>query len=174
MRQATKFWPALAALGAGLVHLATGAAAPMPALMLLVGLGLAELGWGIAVLAVGRILVPRAVLIGSTGALLLSGILIGLGGIVPLIPLVSGCVFLLYLAAMAGTHERHLVESSRESGLAPSDESTTSAPALSTGWKPLVGLLIGAALVSGIATPAMASTEAGKFAVVHGESGHHH
>jgi hypothetical protein len=48
------------------------------------------------------------------------------------------------------------------------------------GWRFVVGLVLGGLIVSGIATPALAATHAGEYAVPHGEhsfgfdTGHNH
>ncbi|MFO7690558.1 MAG: hypothetical protein R6W83_08385 [Cryobacterium sp.] len=62
MTAITRLWLALAALGAGMIHIAVGASAPFPLALLLVGFGIAEIGWGVSTLVRGRLVLAQAAL----------------------------------------------------------------------------------------------------------------
>ncbi|GAA3646706.1 hypothetical protein [Microbacterium marinilacus] len=152
----TRIWPALAAWGAGLLHLAVAAGCPPPVLLALAALGLAELAWGAVVLHRGRLVMPRVVL-GAAVAGVLVSTAVALGGGMGLIPLAAIIALLLYIAAAAGLVLRDIAKGR------PGRRS-----------RPLVGLLLGACMVAAITTPALALTGPGELAVPHGElSGHH-
>ena len=84
---------ALASLGVGLVHLAVGAGSPLFPAILLVGFGLAELGWGIALLALGRVVFRQAALplsllpVGLWGLDVTAGIALGIPSMTTALPL---------------------------------------------------------------------------------------
>lgn len=165
-------WPAIAAWGAGLVQLALGAGAIMtagggPAIrvagILLVVIGAGALGWGAATLARGRIVVPRLSIAGS-----LAGILAATAAMVldptrvSVFAVAAGIALLIAVALGSALTLRR----ARHGGAAKAD----------AGHRHLVGLILGAVLVAGIVTPALAATEAGQHAVPHGEMvepGHH-
>ena len=162
-------WPAIAAWGGGLIQLALGAGAittegASPAIrvagIVLVVIGAGALGWGAATLARGRIVVPRLSIAGSLAGILAAAGAMALdptrvsvfavaAGIALLIAVALGCALELRRAGQRRS-KRHLV-----------------------------GLIVGAVLVAGIVTPALAATEAGQHAVPHGEHlelvepGHH-
>ena len=54
MSQITRTWLGFAAIGAGLIHLAMVVSSPLPVAIVLVGLGVTEIGWGILAFANGR------------------------------------------------------------------------------------------------------------------------
>lgn len=146
-------WPALAAWGAGLVHAATAAGAPWGVLLLLCAAGLAEFAWGVATLRAGRLARPRAALLGAVGILLGSAIATLAGGM-GLAPFGASAVLLLWIVAAAGARMRR-----------PGGAHDAPGPA-----RAALGLVIGAVLVAGLTTPALAMTEPGEHAVPHGET----
>ena len=162
-------WPAIAAWGGGLIQLALGAGAittegASPAIrvagIVLVVIGAGALGWGAATLARGRIVVPRLSIVGS-----LAGILAAVGAMaldptrVSVFAVAAG-IALLIAVALGCALELRRAGRPREK-------------------RHLVGLVVGAVLVAGVVTPALAATEAGQHAVPHGEHlelvepGHH-
>ncbi|WP_430646758.1 hypothetical protein [Agromyces sp. GXS1127] len=175
----TRTWPMLAALGGGLVGTALAAGAGGAPRVVLAGLGVAALGWGVLSLRAGRPLAPPATLAASVAALLLAGAAVASGSMsdVPGLPLATACVFLAAVALSvapaarrgravtakpeASAGDRAAVACRRPARPSPAAEARRS----------LAGLAIGAALVSALATPALAATEAGRSAVPHGEHG---
>ena len=169
-------WPMLSALGGGLVLLALAAGAGGTAGGALAGAGIAGLGWGVLSLRAGRAIVP-AVALGVTSAVLVgAGALVGTGLAaatgVAVGPLVAASVFIAVVAA----HTAFVVRRRSRAARRPSDRNgapdAASRPAID-GRLSLVGLVAGALLVAGLATPALAGTEAGELAVPHGEHGEH-
>jgi hypothetical protein len=65
MATLVRTWLGLAAMGAGLIHLAVAAAAPPALLATFAGLGAAEVAWGIAALARWTVPLPRTALAGA-------------------------------------------------------------------------------------------------------------
>ena len=171
-------WLGFAAIGAALIHLAVGVTAPFPLSVLLLGFGSAELGWGIATLATGKILVPRVTVGAAIIAVLSLGVTAVLGSGVgassgqtslPPYPLAVASLFNFFLAVTVAV------------GLRPwrNRLSVRSATAVRTfpdtanpgGWRFLTGLIVGAFLLSALTTPALAATEVGSRAVPHGSHG---
>ena len=163
-------WPAIAAWGGGLVQLALGAGTIMTegggsairvAGIILVLIGAGALGWGAASLARGRIVVPRLGIAGSLAGILAATAAMALDPIrVSVFAVAAGIVLLIAVALGSALTLR------RQTRPAKAD----------AGTRNLVGLIVAAVLVAGIATPALAATEAGQHAVPHGEMvepGHH-
>lgn len=165
-------WPMLCALGAGLVLLALAAGAGGIAGGAMAAAGAAGLGWGVLSLRAGRALVPGVVL-GTCAALLVgAGVLVGSGlaeaAGVPVGSLLAASVFIVVVAGHCAVVVRG------RSGAHRARDGRSPAPARAAavdGRLPLVGLVVGALLVAGLATPALAATEAGRAAVPHGEHG---
>ncbi len=162
----------LSALGGGLVGTALAAGAGGAGRLVLAGLGVAALGWGVLSLRAGRPLAPRAVLATSVAALVVAGVAVASGAMadVPGLPLAAACVFLAVVAlSVAGSVRGGLGarRASRASGPEPGAAAAAAASTTET-RRSLVGLAIGAVLISALATPALAATEAGRSAVPHG------
>ena len=165
-------WPMLCALGAGLVLLALAAGAGGIAGGAMAAAGAAGLGWGVLSLRAGRALVPGVVL-GTCAALLVgAGVLVGSGlaeaAGVPVGSLLAASVFIVVVAGHCAVVVRG------RSGAHRARDGRSDAPgraAAVDGRLPLVGLVVGALLVAGLATPALAATEAGRAAVPHVEHG---
>ena len=162
---------ALAALGAGLIHLAVAAGSPLAAAVLLGGFGIGELGWGLAVLSRGKVLAPTAALIGSLAPVALWGLLVTVrvaGGLpsltdfLPLGPLAAASLLGLALALLLAVDRR-----SQKTGV----RTESSAHTPTRPGRFLLGMLLGAMAVAGVVTPALAATNAGTYAVPHGEHG---
>ncbi|MDR6875889.1 hypothetical protein [Microbacterium barkeri] len=154
----TGTWPALAACGAGLAHLAVAAGSPWWLLALLCAAGVAELGWGAAALRAGRIVASRAALGGSLALALLTTAIGVAGGMGPA-PMAVAIALLLVVAAAAARAVR------RRARAAPGGTA-----------RAVLGMLVGATLVAAVTTPALSLTEPGTHAVPHGEmhGGHAH
>lgn len=171
----TRSWPMLGALGAGLVLTALAAGAGGAPQVALVGLGLAALGWGVLSLRADRMLVPRAVLGVAVAALLAGGAAATAGAWadVAALPLAAASVFIAAVALAAAIAVRGA--RARPTAGPPTSEAAAAgrpSPARDA-RRTLVGLALGAALVSALATPALAATDAGELAVPHGRHGPH-
>ena len=165
-------WPAIAAWGSGLIQLALGAGAITadgggPAIrvagILLVVIGAAAIGWGAVTLARGRIVVPRLSIGGSLAGILAATAAMALDPIRVSVFAVAASIVLSIAVALgcALTLRR-----ARRAHTAKPD----------AGARRLIALMVAAVLVAGVATPALAATEAGQHAVPHGEMvepGHH-
>ncbi|TDW30148.1 hypothetical protein [Cryobacterium psychrophilum] len=158
---------AFSAIGAGLIHLAVGAGAPFPLSVLLVGFGIAELGWAVATLSTGRIVLPRLMLGGAlvpvavwaATATLGSGLGVSAQATgLPLFPMFIASLFNIFLAVTLAVIARKAA-----SGLGKSIESAKPA-----GWKFATALVLGGVIFSGLTTLALAATNAGLYAVPHG------
>ena len=164
-------WPMLCALGAGLVLLALAAGAGGITGVALAGVGIAGLGWGVLSLHAGRAIVPATALGVSVALLVGAGVVVGTGlapnSGVAVGPLVAASVFIVVVAAHGAFLVRRRARTARPTPapqLAPR-------PAAIDGRTSLSGLVVGAVLVAGLATPALAATDAGELAVPHGEHG---
>ncbi|SEN58787.1 hypothetical protein E3O25_10730 [Cryobacterium sp. TMT1-3] len=178
MSPVLRIWLGFAALGAALIHLAVGVTAPLPLSVLLVGFGIAELGWGIATLAAGRVIAPRVVvgaalipvfIWGSTAALGSGlGVTSAQTGL-PLYPMAVSSLFNIFLAATVAIALRRASHGiPTPVGAAGAGELRAATPG---GWRFLTGLVVGGFLLSALTTPALAATEVGSHAVPHGSHG---
>lgn len=185
MSPVIRTWLGFAALGAALIHLAVGATAPLPLSILLVGFGIAELGWGIATLAVGRVLVPRIIVGAGLLPIFTWGLTSALGsglGInsvqtgLPLHPMAVASLFDIFLSATVAIALRQASKgrpmlvgaAATRPGTASATNSRATNP---SGWRFLTGLVVGGFLLSALTTPALAATEVGSHAVPHGTHG---
>lgn len=170
----TRSWPMLGALGAGLVLAALGAGAGGAPQVVLAGLGVAALGWGVLSLGADRMLAPRGVLAVGVVALAAGGGAVAGGAMsdVAGLPLAAASAFIAWVALAAA-----LVVRSRRAAPATPEALRVEDPAEPASRdavdarRSLAGLAVGALLVSALATPALAATEAGRLAVPHGEHG---
>lgn len=173
-------WAALAAIGAGTIHLAVGAGAPVLLAIVLVGFGIAELGWGVATLARGRFVAASPALFGALIPVLVWAATATLGsglGLtastvgLPLHPMLVASLFNLFLAGSLAVLRRPSGTSGRvtDAGSRPTADAS---PA--QGWRFIAALILGGVLFSGLTTPALAATEAGTVAVPHGSHGTGH
>lgn len=162
-------WPALFAWGAGLIHIAVAAGSPLGVLLPLTALGVAELVWGIVMLRQGRMPLVRTTL--AVGVLAtLGGLVLALFDLMAWMPLVSSSVMLVAIAGIAAVTLRRAARGHEGRG---SDAEASARSAVPAG-RALIGVVAGALLVSGLTTPALAQTNAGDYAVPHGEmTGHH-
>lgn len=158
---------ALASLGVGLVHLAVAAGSPLLLAVLLAGFGVAELGWGVALLVRGRVILPRAALPLALAPVALWGLditaAVALGG--------SGMTASLPIGPMAAASALSLfvgtgLALARQRSLSPRPAASAPRPG-----RYLLGMTFAALLVASLVTPALAGTNAGTEAVPHGEHG---
>ena len=168
--------PMLTALGGGLVLHALAAGAGGTAGGALAGAGIAGLGWGVLSLRAGRAIVPAVALGVSSAVLVGTGALVGTGLAaatgVAVGPLVAASVFIAVVAAHTAFVVRRRSRAARPTPDQDRSADAASRPAID-GRLSLVGLVAGALLVAGLATPALGATEAGELAVPHGEHGEH-
>ncbi|WKK72197.1 hypothetical protein Q0F99_04095 [Rathayibacter oskolensis] len=153
---------AFAALGAGLVHVSSAAGREDAAVVPFALLGAVELAWAVAVLALGRFLLPRTALAIAAASAAGLGVAVATGFLRdPLPTLAAGLLQLAAAMVVAWT-----LRSPRRSERA--------LPAS----RAVIGLLAGALTVSALATPALAATSGGSgdmggmMSVV--DSGHGH
>lgn len=165
MNDSSRSVMALASLGVGLVHLAVGAGSPLFLAILLVGFGIAELGWGIVLLARGRVVLPGVALplslapVALWGLDVTAGIVLGnpnLTAALPLGPMAAASLLNLVVATGLAV--------SRRRSRTPRQTASAARPG-----RYLIGMTAGAMLVAGLVTPALAGTNAGTEAVPHGE-----
>ncbi|MDJ0377372.1 hypothetical protein [Cryobacterium sp. PH31-L1] len=184
MSPVVRTWLGFAALGAALIHLAVGVTAPFPLSVLLVGFGIAELGWGIATLATGRVITPRIVVGAALIPVFIWGVTAALGsglGVtsaqtgLPLYPMAVASLFNIFLAATVAIALRRAPNGipTALGAAAPATSPGTSTQGTSTpgGWRFITGLVVGGFLLSALTTPALAATEVGSHAVPHGSHG---
>ena len=194
-----RLWLAFAAMGAGTIHLAVGASAPILLAIVLVGFGAAELGWGVATLVRGRLIAAEMALFAALIPILVWGATATLGsgfGLpagatgLPLFPMMVASLFGLFIAAALAAGRRTAgpdIRVADEAGTFKLGAGRTNAAAAPQGWRFFAALTVGGLLFSGLTTPALAATEAGAHAVPHGShglpaptpsplvpSGHHH
>ena len=163
---ATRAWLAVAALGAGLLHAALAASAPLPALIVLVAIGAAELAWAGMTFARDRPPFLRASLylallpVALWAAVASIGAASGAGTVLALQPLplvVASALDLAVAATVAVVIRRG--RPARDSGAI----------------RFVLTLLVSAAVVSGVTIPALGVTNAGLAAVsVHLQHAGHH
>ncbi|WP_295010916.1 hypothetical protein [uncultured Microbacterium sp.] len=147
-------WPALLSWGAGLTHLALGAAvmaAPSPGPRIAVAMGLillgaSELVWGALVLRSGRLIWSRALAPAAMAAVVLGGASL-VAGSPPLAAAIGTA--LAIGAGLAGISSvRRARGTARTASARPVAERHRA-----------VGTVLGAILVAGLTTPALATTD---------------
>lgn len=156
----TRGWLALLAWGAGLLHLALGAAvvkaggdaAAFVVLSTMLVLGALEIGWGADVLRRGRPAAPRAVVV-----IAVFGIALGVAGIaIGASPVAIATATGFVVVAATVTARLYGPRSHRRRAVS-----------LRTPRAGTLGLVVGAIVVAAIATPALSATEAGIHAPEH-------
>lgn len=172
--QSAPSWPAFAAWGGGLIQIALGAGAitgegasvaARAAGFLLLTLGLAALGWGLATLVRGHIVVPRTSAAGAVVGIVLAATQLGLDPSRTSIFAVAVASLLLLAVAL-----RSVREIRRANGRTTTAETDAAAPR-ETPNANVLGIVVGALLVAALVTPALAATEAGQLAPDHGDHG---
>lgn len=164
-------WLGFAALGAGLIHLALVISSPLPLAIVLAGLGAAEFGWGVLTFARDRLVAPRvARIVSITPVIVWSLLVVGaalldagwLASSLPLVPMGIATVFQLFIAAVLSVNLRRIDQDD-----APATDAA-SATVMPSAGRYLLALTVGGILVGALTTPALAATEAGKYAQPHG------
>jgi len=165
--QIVRTWLGFAAIGAGLVHLAMVISSPLPIAAVVLLLGVSEIAWGVAAFARDSVPAPRVAGAVAIAPVLAWSLLVvvatmldtaSLAASLPLLPMAIASILELFVAAVLATHLRR----ARNAG------GTTTTPALPSAGRYLVGLLAGALVVGALTTPALAATEAGRYAQPHG------
>lgn len=177
MTEVTKTWLAVSALGAGLIHMATGASAPVALAVPLIVIGVAELAWGAASLVRDRVPFRRAApfvalapVLGWAG-LVTAGTTfeVGFSALLPLLPMAAASSLDLFIALLMTVSARRHPRSTITSATAA--DATPAQP-----WRFVLALALGAVCVSLVTVPALADTNAGHHAVLVHElhGGRHH
>ena len=178
MTSVFRIWLAMAAIGAALIHLAVGAGAPLPLGIILVGIGVAELGWGVATLVRGRVVARDAtialalvpVFVWGATAILGSGLGVSAAQTgLPVYPMAVASLFGICLSGALAISRR------RESNRATADAAAWSPRIVAElpAGRLLAALMIGSLVFSGLTTTALAGTKAGEQAVPHGTHSDH-
>ncbi|MCU1412189.1 MAG: putative rane protein [Rhodoglobus sp.] len=163
----TRTWLAFAAIGTGLIHFALVIGSPLGFGLVLAVLGLAEFGWGVLTFARETLVVPRVALavalvpvVGWALLLVTSSVSEApeLAASFGFLPLAVASLFELFAVAVLGVHLRRRRE-------------PDAAPVFPSVFRYLLGLAVGAVVVAGLTTPALAATEAGLFSQPHGTTG---
>lgn len=163
---------ALAALGSGLVLIATGAGSSPVGAVILITPGVMSLAWAVVVLVrdgVPGLGASFAVAVGSIIGWVAVEALATLGATTtpPLLPMVSSTIMLLVIAGVLAARLRERADGDRGRS-----RGTERRP-VSTG-RYVLTLFAGAVVVAALTTPALAQTNAGAFAVPHGTQGSLH
>lgn len=164
MSQITRTWLGFAAIGAGLVHLALVIGSPLPIAVVVLLLGLTEIAWGVITFARDSIPAPRVASAVAITPLLAWILLVVVATMrdaawlasLPVLPMAIASVFELFAVAVLALHLRQ------------ARNAADPVPAPPRPGRYLVGLMAGALLVGALTTPALAATEAGRFAQPHG------
>ena len=168
MSQIRRAWLGFAAIGAGLIHLAMVVSSPVPVAIVLVGLGVTEFGWGVLTFAKERLIGASAARIVAIGPMVVWSMLVlaatlsdaaWLASFLPLIPMAIATVFELFAVAVLSLHLR----------LSRETDAAVSTPVSPSVGRYLLAVTVGGILVGALTTPALAATEAGKYAQPHGE-----
>ncbi|BDI24164.1 hypothetical protein [Herbiconiux sp. L3-i23] len=150
MRQLFRTWVAMAVFGAGLIHLAVAAAAPVPLLAAFAVLGAAELVWAVVTLARGRYVLSAAAPLFTLAPIVVwgSGIAAGVDSAqIPPIALAAGTLLDL-IATIAVALERRRGTARK----------TADSPAAG---RLVLGFVAGAFAMAAITLPALGQTAAG-------------
>jgi hypothetical protein len=161
MRHILRSWIAMAAFGAGLIHLAVAAASPPLTLAGFALVGIAELVWAVLTLARGRYILPKIAPVLALLPLAVWALSIATGvesAATPVVALAAATLLDL-IASIAVVIERR---QGRESAVAPE-------PAAG---RLMLGLLAGAFAMAAITLPALGQTVAG-IAASEGPHAHH-
>jgi hypothetical protein len=159
-------WLAFAAICTGLIHAALAATAPLPLMVVLAALGLAELAWGLVTIVRDRILAPAAVLAGALAPVAAWGLLVlaATGGgardlldALPLVPMAIAGAFQLFVALVVGRRVRN-----------GAHRTIPDSPKPIAAGRYLAALFAGALASAALVTPALAATDAGEGALPHG------
>lgn len=160
-------WLSFAAIGTGVIHLALVISSPLPIGVVLLVFGLAELAWGVLLLARDGMVLPRLAQSGAVAPLIFWSLLTVAATVLDapqvssslrFVPMGIAAIFELFVAAVLTVHLRRLADPDRQA-----------APGKPAGAvKYLSAVLVAGILVGGLTTPALAATQAGSVAAEHG------
>jgi hypothetical protein len=180
MTTITRTWLAMAAIGAGLIHVALGAGAPPVLAVPLIAIAVAEILWGVLTVVKDRVFTPTAALIGALAPVGLWAAVItaaSVGGSpellapLPFLAMGSATLFDLFVAGVLAVQRRRAMRAGDPADPVGSTASTDRVPVAAAEpsvGRYLIGVLAGACVVSALTTPALANTHAGQSAVPHG------
>jgi hypothetical protein len=160
MSTITRMWLGFAALCTGIIHLALIGSSPVGIAIPLAIIGAAECTWGLLAFVRGRVPLPRLALFGSIAPVLLWGALVSLAvvagqpGIASYLgfeAMALASVLGLFIAAVLAIHTRRGTDFGKPTR-------AITAP------RYLAGVILGGMLAAAIVTPALAATDAGKYA----------
>ena len=149
MSAITRSWIALAAVGAGLIHLALAVDAPLLGTVLLAGIGITEFAWGVLVVFDERFLAPRVAVIAALAPVMLwvVAVVVGIQSFRP-VPLGVATVMELFVALTIAVSLRRQRE-----------------PPPVSARRYVLGVALGALVIGGITAPALGATAAGQQVV---------
>jgi hypothetical protein len=160
MSTVVRMWLGLAAFSAGIIHLALTVSSPLPVAISLGVLGGAELIWGVLAFVRSRLVLPRVVLFAALAPTLFWAVLVAIAASAnaPAVASYLGFEAMsiatllgLFIAVVLAVHVRR-----RADFTLPTRETTT--------WRYLGGVVAGGILAAMIVTPALAATDAGRYA----------
>jgi hypothetical protein len=172
----TRTWIAMAAIAAGLIHVALGAGAPLVLAVPLIAIAAAEMAWGVMTVVRDRVPVPVLALAGTLAPIGLWAAMITAASVgdapdllapLPFLAMGSATLFNLYLACVLAVQLRRTARSSDPAAASPAGTARRGSTEPSVG-RYLLGVLAGACVMSALTTPALANTHAGQSAVPHG------
>ncbi|MCU1405264.1 MAG: hypothetical protein JWQ43_1567 [Glaciihabitans sp.] len=165
MSTVTRTWLAFAALGTGMIHLALVISSPLPIAIVLVLIGVAEIGWGVLTFVRDRIARPRLVLVAAVAPIVLWAAVVlaaaatgtaAVGADLGFSALAIAAVLELFVAGVLAVQLRRGINFAAPSRTPPAG-------------RYLLGLVLGGLAVASLTTPALAATEAGLYAQPHGQ-----
>jgi hypothetical protein len=160
MSTITRMWMGFAAVCAGIIHLALVVSSPLPVGILLTIIGIVECAWGVLTFIRERLIAPRIVLIASLVPTILWGVLVGvateaqtpaIASYLGFAAMISATVFELFISIIIAVQIRRGVD-------------LAAATRPSSAVRYLLGVVIGGVLAAMLVTPALAATDAGKYA----------
>lgn len=168
MSQIRRTWLAFAAIGAGFVHLALVISAPLPIAIVLAGLGIAELGWGVVTFGRERPVAPVAARIVAAAPIVLWSLLVvaatvldapAIASSLAIVPMGIAAIFEVFAIVVLTAHLRRQQKT----------DAPRPAPPMPSAGRYLIALFAGALIAGGLTTPALAATQAGRYAQPHGQ-----
>ena len=173
----TRSWLSFSAIGAGVIHLALVISSPLAIAIPLVLLGVAELAWGVLILATDRLLLPRLAQAGAITPLLLWSLLTVTATLLAapqitsslrFIPMAIATIFGLFIAAVLSVSLRRQTETATETATKTQTDISNPVTKPASALKYLSAVIIAGVLVGALTTPALAATQAGTVAIEHG------
>ena len=178
MGQITRTWLGFAAIGAGLIHLALVVGSPAPLAVPLLLLGVAEFGWGVLTFARDTLIAPAAARVAAVVPIVAWSLLVVVSTLLQepaivaslvFVPMAAAIVFEVFIAAVLSVHLRRVAAARATDGAQTNAAARAAASVTPPAGRYLLALGAGALVMAGLTTPALAATEAGRFAQAHGE-----